>query len=310
MKLQTLIDQYRAHQKSLGASTPPTGGYLGAFARFMGARTKVTDVQTEDVEAFLKGTGPRITQAWHTKHSILRGFYRYAISRGHVAVAPLPLAIPRKPPAFIPYIYSHDELSRLLRAAESHPNPQTSIDPVTMRTMLLLLYGAGLRVSEAIQLDRRDVNLKESLLTVRQTKFGKTRLVPFGSDLGRALTEYARRTSTAAGPFFTTRKGTQVKHDTFRHNFRLLCDRAAIRRDDGGRFQPRLHDLRHTFAVHRMTSWYRQGADVQKLLPQLSTYLGHVRLKDTQVYLKMTPELLQAASQRFERYAGKEERHD
>ena len=229
MKLQTLIDQYRAHQKSLGASTPPTGGYLGAFARFMGARTKVTDVQTEDVEAFLKGTGPRITQAWHTKHSILRGFYRYAISRGHVAVAPLPLAIPRKPPTFIPYIYSHDELSRLLRAAESHPNPQTSIDPVTMRTMLLLLYGAGLRV---------------------------------------------------------------------------------IRRADGGRFQPRLHDLRHTFAVHRMTSWYRQGADVQKLLPQLSTYLGHVRLKDTQVYLKMTPELLQAASQRFERYAGKEERHD
>ena len=79
MKLQTLIDQYRAHQKSLGASTPPTGGYLGAFARFMGARTKVTDVQTEDVEAFLKGTGPSITQAWHTKHSILRGFYRYAI---------------------------------------------------------------------------------------------------------------------------------------------------------------------------------------------------------------------------------------
>jgi integrase/recombinase XerD len=198
----------------------------------------------------------------------------------------------------------------LLRAAESHPNPQTSIDPVTVRTMLLLLYGAGLRVSEAIHLDRRDVNLKESLLTIRQTKFGKTRLVPFGPDLGRALTQHARRASIASGPFFTTRNGARVNHDTLRHNFRLACDRAGIRRNDGGRFQPRLHDLRHTFAVHRMTSWYRQGADVQKLLPQLSTYLGHVRLKDTQVYIKMTPELLQAASQRFERYAGKEERHD
>ena len=85
---------------------------------------------------------------------------------------------------------------------------------------------------------------------------------------------------------------------------------AGIKRNDGGRFQPRLHDLRHTFAVHRLTSWYRQGADVQKLLPQLATYLGHVRLRDTQVYLKMTPELLQAASQRFECYAGKEGGHD
>jgi integrase len=81
---------------------------------------------------------------------------------------------------------------------------------------------------------------------------------------------------------------------------------AGVERNDGASYQPRLHDLRHTFAVHRLTSWYREGADVQKLLPQLSVYLGHVCLSSTQVYLSMTPELLASASSRFERYAGKE----
>ena len=95
---------------------------------------------------------------------------------------------------------------------------------------------------------------------------------------------------------------------TLQQNFRILCDRAGIRRTDT-REQPRIHDLRHTFAVHRLTSWYQQGADVQRLLHHLSVYLGHVHLRHTQVYLSMTPELLREASQRFERYAGKERRH-
>jgi integrase len=88
-----------------------------------------------------------------------------------------------------------------------------------------------------------------------------------------------------------------------------VCDRAGIRRADGRRFQPRLHDLRHTFAVHRLTSWYQQKADVQRLLPQLSTYLGHTSLSCTQVYLSMTPELLREASACFEHYAREGHRH-
>jgi integrase/recombinase XerD len=92
--------------------------------------------------------------------------------------------------------------------------------------------------------------------------------------------------------------------------FRRVCDKAGIRRSDARRFQPRLHDLRHTFAVHRLLTWYQQGADVQRLLPQLSTYLGHTSLSCTQVYLSMTPELLQEASTRFERYAKEGNSHD
>ena len=92
--------------------------------------------------------------------------------------------------------------------------------------------------------------------------------------------------------------------NTLQASFRRLCEHAGIRRDAEARYQPRLHDLRHTFAIHRLTSWYRQGADVAKLLPQLSVYLGHVNLAGTQVYLSMTPELLHEAGTRFERHAG------
>ena len=148
------------------------------------------------------------------------------------------------------------------------------------------------------------------MLTVRKTKFGKTRLVPLGPQLGRPWLSMQRGATQAPrpeGPFFTTRMGTTVKPDTLQHNFRILCDRAGIRRTDGANEQPRLHDLRHTFAVHRLTSWYRQGADVQRLLQHLSVYLGHVHIRHTQVYLSMTPELLHEASQRFEHYAGKED---
>ncbi len=106
------------------------------------------------------------------------------------------------------------------------------------------------------------------------------------------------------------RTGTRVKKDVVEKCFYRVREQAGVQRFDGASYQPRLHDLRHTFAVHRLTSWYRQGADVQKLLPQLSVYLGHVHLISTQVYLSMTPELLAEANVRFERYSGKEQNHE
>jgi integrase len=185
-----------------------------------------------------------------------------------------------------------------------------------MRTLVLLLYGTGLRLSEALALDRSDVDLENHLLAVRQTKFYKSRLVPFSVRLGHALAQYVSGRPTPApaadtpAPFFTTRSGVRLKQATIQRGFRCLRAHAGIGRRDGARSQPRLHDLRHTFAVHRLTSWYRQGADVQRLLPQLSVYLGHVHLGATQVYLSMTPELLAEANACFARYAGKEERRD
>ena len=152
------------------------------------------------------------------------------------------------------------------------------------------------------------MDLTASVLTIRESKFYKTRLVPMGPALTGAIAEYVAQRSKEHptqldGALFLTRTGTPVARHTAENVFSRLRVRAGVVRPDGGRYQPRLHDLRHAFAVHRLISWYRQGADVQRLLPQLATYLGHVHIAATQRYLTLTPELLHEASQRAERYA-------
>ncbi len=314
MNLQELIERYIVYRQTLGERFKTNASILRAFGRAIGASATVSDVRQEQVEAFLAGTGP-VTSAWHIRHSALLGFYRYAIHRDHVAVSPLPTVLPQRPSPFVPYIYEHDEIRRLVRATDCYLKRPSRVEPITLRTILLLLYGTGLRVHEAISLNHEDIDLGKALLTVRHTKFFKSRLVPFSQSLTRILADYAaRRGAVDPGPpgtpFFTRRDGTRVLQTSLEDCFRRLCNHAGIRRNDGARYQPRLHDLRHSFAVNRLTSWYRQGADVQRLLPQLSVYLGHAYLAATQVYLSMTPELLAEANARFERYAGKENTHD
>ena len=311
MNLQLLIEQYIAYRQSLGEQQKSNGCTLRAFGHFIGAGVQIADVHPDQVKAFLAGTGP-ITVNWHIKLSVLRNFYQYAVSRGYAAEAPLPTVIPKRPPVFVPHIYSLEEMRRLLHTAKSDNPYRTDIRPDTMHTILLVFYSTGLRIQELINLDRVDVNFTESTMKVIQSKFGKTRLVPFGPQLHQALQDYCKRRPASPGesPFFMTCHGRRIIKVTLQHTFRVLCDRAGIRRTDGARYQPRIHDLRHTAAVHRLTSWYRQGADVQKLLPFLSVYLGHVNIRATQVYLSMTPELLEEAGKRFEQYATREVCHD
>jgi site-specific recombinase XerD len=315
VNLQHLIEHYIDFQRALGADFRANANVLRAFGRAVGPGADVADVSTKQVDAFLAGAGP-ITRTWHVKLSVLRTFFRFAVTRGYVGAAPLPTAIPKGPPrTFTPYIYSQDELRRLFREASVQQGRRTCLTPITLHTILLTLYGAGLRLGEAINLNHADVDLNNSLLTIRRTKFGKTRLVPLGPMLREVLVRHIapgqpQNAQAGQAPFFKTRTGARLTPDQVQHHFRRLCARVGIRRNDGGRFQPRLHDLRHSFAVHRLTSWYRRGADVQRLLPQLSTYLGHVEIADTQVYLSMTPELLNEASKRFERYVGTEGNHE
>lgn len=133
--------------------------------------------------------------------------------------------------------------------------------------------------------------------------------MPIGPQLSKRLVIYAKvrrqlpRPARNDSTFFATRYGDPLPRSTAERIFRLLCERAGVCRTDGARFKPRLHDIRHTFALNRLISWYREGADVQSLLPCLSTYLGHVDVTATQRYLTMTPELLHEASLRFHRYA-------
>ena len=310
MNLQRLIEQYISYQRSLGTVFKSEAALLRAFGRACGARVNVAGVRVRHVDTFLGKARP-VTRTWFTRLGCLRCFFRYAASRGHITTIPLPTVMPKRPPVFVPYIYTREELRRLLRVIESHPQGTSTLEPATIRTMMLVYYGAGLRLCEAINLTRADVDLSGAVLTIRDTKFGKTRLVPVGPQLSRVLVQYDRtrpRGRPADFPFFATQMGGPVRPWRLEPTFRLLCDRAGIRRTDTCQ-QPRIHDLRHTFAVHRLTSWYEQGANVQRLLHHLSVYLGHVHLQATQVYLSMTPELLREAGHRFEHYAGKERRH-
>ncbi len=314
MKLSELIHQYVAFRKSLGEDFDSAESLLKTFCRRMGEDIELADVNAPHVQAFILGTGTPSGYS-RRKYDLLRGLYRYALSRGFVEHAPLPSTAPQAP-RFVPYIYSEDELRRLLLGIPACLNPPRKLEPHTLRAILLLLYGAGLRVGEAVALTLADVDLPSAVITVRNTKFHKTRVVPLGFQLNQVLAQYATRREAAghsrdgSAPFFVLRRGAGVSVSILEYAFRRLCRYADVRRDDGARYQPRLHDIRHSFVVHRLTSWYQQGADVQKLLPQLATYLGHVNIAATQVYLTMTPELLHEASVRFEDYAFGEVRHD
>jgi integrase/recombinase XerD len=308
MKLFQLAAEYVTFKQSLGMRFRAESVILNAFCRAMGD-IDVAQVSPGSVQNYLAGIGP-ITAFWHRKFEALRGFYRYVLSRGYLSCSPLPTILPKRPAPFQPYIYTHDEYRRLVKLTHVLDKSQRcQVQPATFRTLLLLLYGTGLRISEALSLTLTDVDLSARLLTIHNTKFFKTRWVPIGPQLSTVLVVYEKlrrhlpRPARSESTFLATRDGMALTRSTAERIFRLLCEHAGIRRTDGGRFQPRLHDIRHTFALNRLISWYREGADVQRLLPCLSTYLGHVDVAATQRYLTMTPELLYEASLRFRRYA-------
>jgi integrase/recombinase XerD len=202
-------------------------------------------------------------------------------------------------------------------ATEILDTPQAPLRALAYRTLLLLLYGTGMRLNEALSLTLNDVDLSNRLLTVRNAKFFKMRWVPTGPKLASALADYARQrvrmlpmpAGRDSAFFATARSGTRWHWVVAEELFRRLRKQAGVCREGVARNQPRLHDLRHTAAQHRLIAWYRSGKDVQLLLPQLATYLGHVDLSSTQYYIAMTPELLHEANLRFGRYAQPENFH-
>ena len=310
VNLSELVERYITYRQALGEGFVSSAFILRAFARSTEPQLAVGDVREDQVSAFLAGAGSQ-TNTWHSKYGALKGFYNFAKTRGHVDDVPLPVKLPRRGPSLIPYIYSHEELRCMLDTTRGYQRGLSSFAPLTFRTILLLLYGTGLRAGEVVRLNVADVDFNDSLLVIRGSKFHKSRLVPFGPQIRQALKKYTSQRTPANdamredSPFFTTRHGTRVILNTLQAHFRRLREQANIRRDDEASYQPRLHDLRHTFAVHRLTSWYQEGKDVQKLVHQLSVYLGHGHLQDTQVYLSMTPDLLREANTHFERYVQK-----
>lgn len=316
MTLTAAIESYLTLKRSLGAVFSADARILRSFGRVLGD-VSLDSISRDACQTFCRGSGPP-TRFWERKHHTLRGFFSYLSTRGHLLASPLPLASPRVPRSFQAYIYSHDELRRLLEATSILETTRSPQQPLTFRTLLLVLYGAGLRPGEVLRLRRCDVDLADRILAIWNTKFFKSRLVPIGVDLCKALETYWTFRQRLPFPderrsaFFCTPTGHTISLARLESVFVRLREHAGIRRPASDRWQPRLHDLRHAFAVHRVIAWYREGADVQACLPLLATYLGHINLSGTQTYLTMTAELLGEASLRFERYAalGQENAHD
>jgi len=310
MKLHQHVDDYIVYKQALGGRFQTEARILKAFSRSMG-NVEITEVETTSVQAFIAGKGT-VTSFWHQKFGVLNRFYRFLMIRKYVDSSPLPKTVPKCPEPMKPYIYKLEELRRLLAATNQLQTPLSPLRACTFHTLILTLYSTGLRIGEALSLTLADVNFQESLITVRNSKFFKTRLVPIGPQLCDILRTYVQRRRKLPCPqgedstFFVTRSGNPLTYDQARKVFPILRKKAGIYREKEARYQPRVHDIRHTMAVHRLLSWYRKGADVQRLLPKLSTYLGHRDIAATQHYLSIIPELQNEASRRFEQYAMQE----
>jgi integrase len=206
-----------------------------------------------------------------------------------------------------PYIYSEAELSTLLAAARRLP-PLTGLRPRTYATLIGLMTCTGLRISEVLKLSRGDVDWGHGTLTIRESKFHKSRLIPLHPSVVPVLREYARLRDRhhpipQTEAFFVSDRGTALPYSTVRQTFRKLCKHLPLTTRSGGR-GPRIHDIRHTFACRRLLRWYADGVDLDRAVAALSTYLGHAKVSDTYWYLTGIPELLGRAASRFERFGS------
>jgi len=304
--LRKALDRYLAFRRRLGFKLRDHASGLPKFLAFLhaqGAESITTEL------ALTWAQQPSHTSpAFQAKRlGMVREFARYVSASDPRTQIPPQGLLPAQPKRAQPYIYSHEEVLDLIREA-SRLQPPEGLRPHTYSTLLGLLAVTGMRVSEVVALDRVDVDLKQGVLTVRQSKFNKTRILPVHTSTQRKLQAYARRRDqmmpvrTSDG-FFISDRGVRLNPCIVRYTFVRISRRIGLRKatDSHG---PRLHDLRHAFAVRTLINWYRSGINPEQRLPLLSAYLGHVKVSDTYWYLSAVPELLEAVSTRLDDYLG------
>jgi integrase/recombinase XerD len=301
--LTKAIEDYLCLRRSLGFKLRRAGAALMNFASFM-ERQQAQSITTR--LALEWAQQPRDAQPahWAQRLSFVRGFARHHAATDAKTEVPPPGLLPYRPERARPYLYSHDEVRCLLEQALQLPIG-SGLRPWTYHTLLGLLSVTGLRVGEALRLTLDDVDLDAGVLTVRGTKFGKSRLVPIHASTREVLASYrTRRASFVSGrdatSFFVTRTGNPLDGADVRRTFYHLSRQIGLRGQDDSH-GPRLHDFRHRFAVETLIGWYRSGEDAERRLPVLSTYLGHVHVSDTYWYLSAHPQLMALAMARVER---------
>jgi site-specific recombinase XerD len=262
---------------------------------------RITRQITDRYLLSLSHLAPRVQS---NRLSVVRQLCRYLLRTDPLTYVPEPIRAISSQAAHQHYIYSQREIGVLLAAASALPPPD-SLRPLTYRTLLGLLYSTGIRIGEAIALNLTDFYEPQQRLFIAEGKFRKARWVPLSTTTCQALREYLDRRlrikpHSPDSALLLNQRSRRLHHVTVNQTFRQLLRRCDIAH--GAHSGPRIHDLRHTFAVHRLLAWYRDGQDVNARLPWLATYLGHVDIHSTQVYLRATPELTKVVARRFHDY--------
>lgn len=298
--LRTILDRYVAMRQGLGYKYAGPAKRLSDFVSFMEARGAETITVSLAMEWITQiGRHP----SWSIRLTDVRCFAKHVAHFDPLTEVPPTNLVP--PVRRVkPYIYADAEIEALLAAALSLP-PARALRRWTYHSMFGLIAVAGLRHSEALDLRRDDVDLAEGVLTIRESKFGKSRLVPLHATTLTVLKDYAARRDAHIGIprspyFFVAERGGRLLHQ-YTHKVFWRLSRQIGLRQVGQRNGPRIHDLRHRFAVRTLLDWYHAGDDVERQLPVLSTFLGHAYVRDTYWYLSATPELMAHAARRLDK---------
>lgn len=312
MKMGETTILYISYRLSLGEKARTISFILKNFCGYIGADRDLTTISEKECNRYLNAHGIRegiISAYWFSIYAALNGLFMWAIARGYMVTNPLPKDKPKEPEAFVPYIYSNKDLKQIFETALTYRRRFNIEYPEVIQVMLKLTYCLGLRPSETTHLVVDDINLQDGLAFIRETKFYKSRVVPFGREVSQMLRNYLRWRSEAVvsrgitdNHLFIDKRGNPVQLSALQQAFRFIREKAGIHRYDNAHYDVRLQDLRHTFATNRVAQWYREGKDVQALLPVLSTYLGHCNLDSTAVYISFTNQLLDEAGKRFQSY--------
>jgi integrase len=303
-RLRPALRDYLTLRRDMGFKFQAEEKRLAKFVTFMEERRAPMITYKLAIEWATQPADRHAT--WTLRLTDIRGFARYLQGIGVKSEIPPTWTLPGLTRSK-PYIYTEAEVRRLLAAALALP-PRDALRRWTYYNLLGLLAVTGLRISEALSLRCEDVDLEAGVLTIRSTKFGKSRLVPLHHTTVRSLASYVKQRDAhvprARSPFFfvAERGGKLLLQYVYRVFWRLSQETGL--RKPAAHTGPRLHDFRHRFAVQTLLSWYRSGQKIELLLPLLSTYLGHTTVRDTYWYLSACPELMEHAARRLESYQG------
>jgi integrase/recombinase XerD len=291
MKVARCVEIFVQRKQACGYSYISVARVLRQFARFVG-HMRISSVTDSHLNCFLN-RGKMSNNTWRHHSSCLVHFFRYWLARRQIRQLPMPKHKHAETKTFFPYVYSREEIRKLLNAVSiGQQSSRCGFGVDTLKTIILFLYGSAMRIDDALALSCSDVDFTSSCVKIRNSSVHLRRVIPIGGDLReilqRYLESYERRRFGPGGTLFLTVKGKAVEHEALGKAFRRLRTITGIKRTNS-LYQPRLQDLRHTFAVHSIEQWISNGDSLQKMLPKLATYMGKVDMQGLERYLELTP---------------------